>query len=62
MKKIGCLATVFSFILLVSAPLSAGEPTAQLSATINEFVNILVKTPVAQLRVRLARKRAVAGV
>ncbi|HEX2928329.1 MAG TPA: ABC transporter substrate-binding protein [Candidatus Binatia bacterium] len=28
----------------------AGEPTTQLSATIDEFVNILVKTPVAELR------------
>jgi phospholipid transport system substrate-binding protein len=35
---------------LFSAPLAAGEPTAQLSATINEFVTILVNTPVAQLR------------
>ena len=50
MKKISCLASVFSFVLLVAAPLSAGEPTAQLSATIDEFVNILVNTPVAQLR------------
>jgi phospholipid transport system substrate-binding protein len=29
---------------------SAGEPTAQLSATINEFVAILINTPVAELR------------
>ena len=29
---------------------SAGEATVQLSATINEFVTILVNTPVAQLR------------
>ncbi|MGH7855401.1 MAG: MlaC/ttg2D family ABC transporter substrate-binding protein [Candidatus Binatia bacterium] len=28
----------------------AGEPTTQLSTTINEFVNILVHTPVAELR------------
>jgi phospholipid transport system substrate-binding protein len=28
----------------------AGEPTVQLSATINEFVTILVNTPVAQLQ------------
>jgi phospholipid transport system substrate-binding protein len=50
MKKISYLAGVFSFILLLTAPLSAGEPTTQLSATINEFVDILVNTPVAQLR------------
>ncbi|HEY1234736.1 MAG TPA: ABC transporter substrate-binding protein [Candidatus Binatia bacterium] len=50
MKKIGCLASIFSFVLLLAGPVSAGEPTAQLSATINEFVNILVNTPVAQLR------------
>ena len=50
MKEISYLVSTFSFLLLLSAPLSAGEPTAQLSATINEFVNILVKTPVAQLR------------
>ena len=50
MKKIGCLAGVFSFVLLLVARVSAGEPTAQLSATINDFVDILVNTPVAQLR------------
>ena len=50
MKKIGCLAGVFSFVLLLAARVSAGEPTAQLSATINEFVDILVNTRVAQLR------------
>ena len=50
MKKISNLATIFASIFLFSAPLAAGEPTAQLSATINEFVTILVNTPVAQLR------------
>ena len=50
MKKISNLVTIFAFIFLFSAPLAAGEPTAQLSATINEFVTILVNTPVAQLR------------
>ena len=44
------LANVFAFFSLLSAPVFAGEPTAQLSATIDEFVNILVNTPVAQLR------------
>jgi phospholipid transport system substrate-binding protein len=50
MKKISNLVTIFASIFLFSAPLAAGEPTAQLSATINEFVTILVNTPVAQLR------------
>jgi phospholipid transport system substrate-binding protein len=50
MKKISNLVTIFASIFLFSAPLTAGEPTAQLSATINEFVTILVNTPVAQLR------------
>ena len=37
---------------LISHPwrVLAGEPTVQLSATINEFVTILVNTPVAELR------------
>ena len=39
---------LYSFVFAL--PASAGEPTSQLSATINEFVNILVNTPVAQLR------------
>jgi phospholipid transport system substrate-binding protein len=50
MKKISNLVTIFASIFLFSAPLAAGEPTTQLSATINEFVTILVNTPVAQLR------------
>ena len=50
MKKISNLATISASIFLFSAPLAAGEPTAQLSATINEFVTILLNTPVAQLR------------
>ena len=50
MKKISNLVTIFASIFLFSAPLAAGEPTTQLSATINQFVTILVNTPVAQLR------------
>jgi hypothetical protein len=50
MKKISNLAGIFAFIVLLSGRALAGEPTAQLSATINEFVTILVHTPVAQLR------------
>ena len=41
---------VFLSVLSLPWPLSAGEATAQLSATINEFVTILVNTPVSQLR------------
>jgi phospholipid transport system substrate-binding protein len=41
--------SLFSSLTLVM-PTWAGEPTSQLSATINEFVTILVNTPVAQLR------------
>jgi len=50
MNKFRYLVNIFVFFSLLSAPVFAGEPTAQLSATINEFVNILVNTPVAQLR------------
>jgi phospholipid transport system substrate-binding protein len=48
-KTLKHLVLVFS---LFSIPYhaSAGEVTAQLSATINEFVNILTNTPVAELR------------
>lgn len=50
MKKISYLIVSFAFSGLLLSRAFAGEPTAQLSATINEFVNILVNTPVAQLR------------
>ena len=36
----------------------AGEPSAQLSTTINEFVNILANTPVAELRAQGLPARA----
>lgn len=52
MRVSRCLA--FGFVLFTgvfSASLGAGgEPTAQLGSTINEFVTILVNTPVAELR------------
>ena len=46
------LTVLLLFGLLSSLPRSvhAGEATAQLSATINEFVTILVSTPVSELR------------
>ncbi|HEX7232655.1 MAG TPA: hypothetical protein VF452_19865 [Candidatus Binatia bacterium] len=50
MKKNRLLSWCYSFVLLLAARVSAGEPTAQLSATINEFVDILVNTRVAQRR------------
>ncbi|HET8564814.1 MAG TPA: ABC transporter substrate-binding protein [Candidatus Binatia bacterium] len=44
----------FVISCLVAVPLSvgAGEPTEQLSATINAFVSILASTPVAELRAK----------
>jgi len=46
------LAIIFLLLtgLLVPFPARAGDPTSQLSATITEFVTILVHTPVAELR------------
>ena len=46
------LAVLLAFLVSVLSPwrASGGEPTAQLSATINEFVTILVNTPVSELR------------
>jgi len=55
---------VLAFVLFsgtFSASLGfGGEPTAQLSATINEFVSILVNTPVAELRSKGLPDRALA--
>ena len=50
--------SVLSALLLVPAKGFAGEPTAQLSTTINEFVTILVNTPVAELRAKGLPARA----
>jgi phospholipid transport system substrate-binding protein len=49
---IGKFVTWVLFLSLVAVPAQvyAGEPTAQLSATINEFVAIMSKTPVSELR------------
>lgn len=41
---------VFLSVLALPWRVFAGEATAQLSATINEFVTILVNTPVSELR------------
>ena len=52
MRFFNKLAWVSSLLLLVLAPTVsyAGEPTVQLSATVNELVTILVNTPVSELR------------
>ena len=46
------LAISLTFVLALAQPWAAhgGEPTVQLSTTINEFVTILINTPVAELR------------
>src|SRR5512139_1611254 len=46
------LATLLLFLSLGGVPgrVFAGEPIDQLSATINEFVTIMVNTPVSELR------------
>jgi len=49
MRKLATLAFLLS-LLFSPERVSAGAPTAQLSATINEFVTILVNTPVSELR------------
>ena len=43
-------ATFLSFLLSIPFPVRAGEPMAQLSASINEFVTIMSNTSVAELR------------
>jgi phospholipid transport system substrate-binding protein len=52
------ISLTFVTLLLTPSPLLAGEPSVQLSATINEFVNILVNTPVAELRAKGLPARA----
>lgn len=49
MRKLPILALLLSLALLPQRSF-AGDVTAQLSATINEFVAIMVKTSVAELR------------
>jgi phospholipid transport system substrate-binding protein len=46
------LAISLTFFLSLALPwgVRAGEPTVQLSTTINEFVTILINTPVSELR------------
>jgi len=47
---VGLLAGVISMSLLIPSAARAGEPMAQLSASINEFVLIMANTSVAELR------------
>ena len=56
-NKLGIYILLVAFVL---APVRgfAGEPSSQLSTTINEFVNILVSTPVAELRAKGLPPRA----
>jgi len=49
MRKL-TIFVLFLSLVLVPGRGFAGEPTAQLSATINEFVTIMVNTSVAELR------------
>src|SRR5437016_2356761 len=41
---------IFAFLILVPSPLTAGEATNQLSATIDDFVPIITNIPSAELR------------
>lgn len=54
MRLIRNLAGISAFLCLSFVPRLSygGEPTAQLSATVNELVTILVNTPVSELRAR----------
>src|SRR5215510_13151627 len=51
-SKMKYSAVLLSFCLTMGLPwrASGGEPTVQLSATIDEFVTILINTPVSELR------------
>ncbi|HWP24409.1 MAG TPA: ABC transporter substrate-binding protein [Candidatus Binatia bacterium] len=56
-KKLANFLVILGVISLPSRGL-AGEATAQLSSTINEFVEILVRTPVSELRSKGLPERA----
>jgi phospholipid transport system substrate-binding protein len=49
---------ILSNLFFLPLPADAGEPTAQLSGSINEFVTILTHTPVAELRAKGLPARA----
>ena len=48
--RVGLLAAVISILLALPSVARAGEPMAQLSSSINEFVLIMANTSVAELR------------
>jgi phospholipid transport system substrate-binding protein len=48
--RLSVSAAFISFLLSLPFPALAGEPMAQLSASINEFVTIMANTSVAELR------------
>jgi phospholipid transport system substrate-binding protein len=48
--RLWVLATFLSFLLSIPFTVRAGEPMAQLSASINDFVSIMSNTSVAELR------------
>jgi phospholipid transport system substrate-binding protein len=56
--RFGFLVGFFSGVLLMPSLLRAGEPTRQLSATIDDFIIILTSTPVAELRANGLPERA----
>lgn len=51
-SRVWTLIIVMSCLTLTPVKLKAGEPTQQLSATINSFLAILMSTPVAELQAR----------
>jgi phospholipid transport system substrate-binding protein len=60
MIRVLAIAILWLAIFPTSSRVTAGEPTAQLSATIDEFVRILAATPVPELREKGLPKRALA--
>src|SRR5262244_1781178 len=48
--KVCRIAAIILAFLSIHSPARAGEPTDQLKATINKFLDILINTPVSDLR------------
>src|SRR5438093_13576084 len=57
--RFGLLVAVFLCVFSRPSLLQAGEPTQQLSATINDFVVILTSTTLAELRSYVFQDRAI---
>jgi phospholipid transport system substrate-binding protein len=51
-SRLWAISIIISAFALVPTGLKAGEPTQQLSHTINSFIAILMSTPVAELQAR----------